>query len=110
MLAHHGANYSVPVYLKQNLTSQDILLLPSRDYLRRFFPADQVLWAEPRMIYYMAGSVRTVSPQSPDWASATHAVIIAGSRESPSVRLTRLSDAKRAEEIRSMYVNALNIP
>lgn len=110
MRAHHGANYSVPLYLRRNLSSQDILLLPPRSYSRRFFPADQVLWAEPRIIYYMAGPVRTVTLQSPDWESATHAVVIEVQQGGPSVRLVSLKGTDKVKEIRRMYGGAANAP
>jgi hypothetical protein len=68
-------NYRIPAQLRQSVPDA-VVLLPPRAYLLNLLPSDQVDWADPRYVYYMAGPVRTVRWGRERMEQATYAILI----------------------------------
>ena len=103
---YHGANYAIPHYLKTHLAEEDIVLLPPREYLLRYFPPEQILWAEPRVMYYMVGPIHFLTTQSPNWTSATHTVLVEVKQGAPSAHLVSLREPGMLDAVRRLYFDA----
>jgi|WetSurMetagenome_2_1015567.scaffolds.fasta_scaffold578241_2 hypothetical protein len=97
-----GANYSIPMQIKNSLRAGDVLLLPPIDYVSRAFGSAFCNWGEPKFFYYMAGRARTVTLDSADLRQATCTVMIDEDQRVDLVRFESPRDLERAIQTFSM--------
>jgi len=106
MRADYGMNYDGPIFIRENLKSNEILQLPPRTYLSRYFPPGQDGWAEPRFIYYVAGPLKTVAWRGTIRPDATRALVVDTLGAEPRLRIADLDGPLARDRIAELYRGA----
>ena len=100
---YHGANRAIALDVHAALSPTDVILLPPRDLLRRYFPEEDVHWAEPKYIWRAAGPIHGLMPEvTDDLSEATHAVLITDL----GLRVMPISDAGGLARVLRHYGSA----
>ncbi len=103
MRANYRMNYDGPIYIRDHLEPGEILQLPPRAYLSRFFPVGQDGWAEPRFIYYVAGRLWTVSWKGRFDPNATVALVVDSLAAGMTLRIVSLDPPGARDRIEALY-------
>jgi hypothetical protein len=103
MRANYRMNFDGPIFIRENLKVGEILELPPRTYLSRYYPPGQDGWAEPRFIYYVAGRLKTVPWEGVGHATATHALVVDTLGGEPALRIVNLSQPGMRDRVEELY-------